>query len=110
MLNFETLKMCNNINCSNSHKIRCDLCEKKLDIQKIIQNGNYRHCMYCYIWLTFKYDSESETTGNICSNCHIEPVAKKHLCGFTDWCAYCDATLWSTKDDEKPVKPVFETE
>jgi len=89
---------------TNTNTSCCDLCDKKLDVQKIIQNGNYCHCKSCYIWLTIKYDSESETSGIMCSNCKINPISKKHLCGFTDWCAYCDTTLWSTKDDDKKVE------
>ena len=89
---------------TNTDEICCDLCDKKLDVNKIIQNGYYLHCKSCYIWLTIKYDSK--TNGVMCSNCKINPVAKKHLCGFTDWCSFCDTTLWSTKDDDK----IYETE
>jgi hypothetical protein len=91
-------------NTSNSYKIRCDLCEQKMNVQNIIQNGNYWHCSLCYIWLTIKYDSESETNGLMCSNCDRNPIAKKHLCDFTDWCAYCDATLWTTKDESSETE------
>ena len=97
---------------TNSYKIRCDLCDKKHDVQNIIQNGTYWHCISCYIWLTIKYDSESDsdTKGVMCSNCDKNPVAEKQLCGFTDWCVICDTTLWSMRDHDKPDETVFETE
>ncbi len=86
----------------------CDLCERKLESKNIIKNGIYCHCKSCYAWLNTVPEPEPEPIKktNMCSNCKINPVAKKHLCGFTDWCEYCDATLWSTKDDDK----IHETE
>jgi hypothetical protein len=81
----------------------CDLCERKLESKNIIKNGIYCHCKSCYTWLNTVPEPEPQPIKkmNMCSNCELRPVAKTHLCGFTDWCQYCDATLWSTKDDEK---------
>ena len=84
---------------STNTSLCCDLCERKLDVQKIIKNGNYCHCKSCYTWLNTVPEPKKKM--NMCSNCELRPVAKTHLCGFTDWCEYCDATLWSTKDDDK---------
>lgn len=86
---------------TNTNTSRCDLCEQKINIQ----NGNYLHSSSCYTWLTTNKDSSktiSDTKELMCSNCNKNPIAEKQLCGFTDWCAYCDTTLWSMRDDDIP--------
>lgn len=85
-------------NTSNTTKILCDLCEKNINVQNIIKNGNYWHCNSCYNWLTAVPKPETKA---ICSNCEINPVGEKHLCGFTDWCEFCDVSLWSMRDNDK---------
>lgn len=37
--------------------------------------------------------TEQEPAAVICSNCKCRPVADVVLCGFSDWCAVCDASL-----------------
>lgn len=37
--------------------------------------------------------NEQEPAVVLCSNCQCRPVADVVLCGFSDWCAVCDASL-----------------
>ena len=42
--------------------------------------------------------SNPETAPVMCSNCKYQPVAESVLCGFTDWCADCDRSLFAFQE------------